>query len=267
MEQSAIPVREDHLCVISDLHLGNPAFLKRDYLSSFINYLAKNGISLCINGDGIDLLQYSRQKLLTDFQAVVKSLKDLVYGGGKKIYYVVGNHDFSFESYLAESGLFSIIPSLRVVSGNRKIHIEHGHIYDQPFRNFPRLHLHLSKVLGKLLKVSPRFFHLYFKIEWFLHEMQNRKLNGRKSKMLDTSGNLSAALKFFSRGFDIVIFAHTHRHGLHILDGGKILANAGAWTSEKSHYLEIKDGAISLKEWRAQVSASRVRGGTADERR
>ena len=260
MENPAIHVPEDHLCVISDLHLGNPAFLKRDYLRSFINYLAKNGISLCINGDGIDLLQYSRQKLLTDFQAVVKSLKNLVYEGGKKIYYVVGNHDFSFESYLAESGLFAIIPSLRVVSGNRKIHIEHGHIYDQPFRNFPRLHLHLSKVLGKLLKISPRFFHLYFKIEWFLHEMQNRKLNGSKSKMLDTSGNLSAALKFFSQGL-------RHRHIRPYAPAwpaypgwGKILANAGAWTSEKSHYLEIKDGAISLKEWRAQVSASRVLG-------
>jgi UDP-2,3-diacylglucosamine pyrophosphatase LpxH len=249
MEKSMPYIREDHLCVISDLHLGNPAFLKRDYLRSFIKYLAKNGISLCINGDGVDLLQYSKQKLLIDFQTVINSLKDFVNRGGKKTYYVVGNHDFSFEAYLAEPGLFSILPSLRVVSGNRQIHIEHGHIYDTPFKHFPKLHLQLSKVLGKLLKVSPKFFHLYFKIEWFLHEMQNKKSNGRKSKMLDTSGNLSAALKFFSRGFDIVIFGHTHRHGLHVMDGGKILANAGAWTSEKSHYLEIQDGAISLKEW------------------
>ncbi len=128
MDKSATYVREDHLCVISDLHLGNPAFLKRDYLSSFINYLAKNGISLCINGDGVDLLQYSKQKLLIDFQTVINSLKDYVYRGGKKTYYVVGNHDYSFEAYLAEPGLFSISPSLRVVSGNRRIHIEHGHI-------------------------------------------------------------------------------------------------------------------------------------------
>ncbi len=249
MDKSASYVREDHLCVISDLHLGNPAFVKRDYLKSFINYLAKNGISLCINGDGIDLLQNSKQKLLIDFQTLINSLKDFVRKGGKKIYYVRGNHDFSFESNLAQSGLPPIIPSLKVLSGNRQIHIEHGHIYDQPFQYYPRLHLHLSKVLGKLLKISPKFFHLYFKIEWFLHKIQNGKVNGKKGPMLDTSGNLSAALKFFARGFDIVIFAHTHRHGLHVMDGGKILANAGAWTSEKSHYLEIRHGAISLKEW------------------
>ena len=70
-----------------------------------------------------------------------------------------------------------------------------------------------------------------------------------------------------ARGFDIVIFAHTHRHGLHVMEWGKILANAGAWTSENSRYLEIQDGAISLKEWLAQVCAPRAGDGTADERR
>ena len=67
--------------------------------------------------------------------------------------------------------------------------------------------------------------------------------------MLDAPGNLAAALQLFTRGFDIVILGHTHRQGLHIMEGGKIFANAGAWTSEKSHYLEIQQGAISLKEW------------------
>ena len=33
------------------------------------------------------------------------------------------------------------------------------------------------------------------------------------------------------------------------MENGKIFANAGAWTSDKLHYLEIKQGDISLKEW------------------
>lgn len=249
MNKSGIQIREEHLCVISDLHLGNPAFLKRDYLSSFIKHLSNKDTSLCINGDGVDLLQASTQKLLKDLQSAIKSLKDFLSRGRQKIYYVIGNHDIHLEGYLNKLGIFSVVPFLEVNSGDQRIHIEHGHLYDTRFRHFPRLYLHLARVLGKLLKLSPKFFHLYFKIEWLLHELANKKVNGIKSSLIDAPGNLRAALELFTRGFDIVILGHTHRHGLHVMEGGKILANAGAWTSDKSHYLEIQKGAISLKEW------------------
>ena len=249
MKRYDTKVKEEHLCVISDLHLGNPAFFKRDYLSSFIKYLSKKGASLCINGDGIDLLQFSTSKLAKDLKLAIKSLKDFLSRGSNKIYFVMGNHDLHLEAHLAESGIFSFIPSLEVVSGDRRIHIEHGHLYDHRFLHFPRLYIHLAKVLGKLLKVSPKFFHLFFKIEWFLHELKNKKVNGRGSTLVDAPSNLAAAFDLFTKGFDIVILAHTHRHGLHTMEDGKILANAGAWTSDKMHYLEIQEGSISLKEW------------------
>ena len=179
----------------------------------------------------------------------------MLYRGGKKVYYVLGNHDIHIEASLKKLGLFSVAPFLEVVSGDQRIHIEHGHIYDQRFRHFPRLYLHIASVLGKLLKVSPRFFQLYFKIEWFLFELINKRLNGNKAALIDTPSNLAAALKLFTRGFDIVILGHTHRHGLHTMEGGKIFANAGAWTSDKIHYLEIQQGSISLKEWHGEVAS------------
>lgn len=249
MKRSGLQIREDHLCVISDLHLGNPAFLKTDYLKSFLRFLSKNGTNLCINGDFVDLLQSSRPKLRNDLRSAIKSLKEFLYQSGKKVYYVLGNHDIHFETSLKKLGLFSVTPFLEVVSGNQRIHIEHGHTYDQRFRYFPRLYLHAASVLGKLLQVSPRFFHLYFKIEWLLFELINKRLNGNKAALVDAPSNLAAALKLFGRGFDIVILGHTHRHGLHPMAGGKIFANAGAWTSDKIHYLEIQKGEISLKEW------------------
>ncbi len=249
MKRSGKQVNEDHLCVISDLHLGNPAFLKRDYLSSFLKYLSRNGTSLCINGDGIDLLQYTTTKLVRDIHSSLKSVKDFISRGSKKIYYVLGNHDIHLEPYLAKFGIFSFAPFLEVISGGRRIHIEHGHRFDERFHQFPGLYHHLSKVLGKLLIVSPKFFHLFFKIEWFFHALKNKKVNGRHSTMVEAPSNFTAARKYFARGFDIVILAHTHLHGLHVLEDGKILANAGAWTSDKIHYLEILNGSISLKEW------------------
>jgi len=242
-------VSEDNLCVISDLHLGNPAFLKSDYLRSFLKYLSRRNTSLCINGDGIDLLQCSTRKLVKDLRSAVNSLKDFISKGSKKIYYVLGNHDTHLEQYLAELGLFSFSPFLEVVSGERRIHIEHGHAYDRRYHHFPKVYHHLSKILGKLLIISPNLFHLFFRIEWFFHGMKNRKVNGRDSVLVDAHSNFSAARELFKRGFDIVILAHTHLHGLQVMENGKIFANAGAWTSDKLHYLEINKGAISLKEW------------------
>jgi UDP-2,3-diacylglucosamine pyrophosphatase LpxH len=249
MKRFANKVEEDHLCVISDLHLGNPAFFKRDYLTSFIKHLSRKGVSLCINGDGIDLLQFTTSKLAKDVKSAIKSLKDFLTEGRKKIYYVMGNHDTHLEVYLAESGFFSVIPSLEVISGGRRIHIEHGHLYDHLFLRSPRLYFQIAKVLGKLLRLSPKLFHLYFKMEWLLYELKHKNGHGHESALVDTPSNLAAAKKLFKRGFDIVILAHTHRHGLHMMGDGKILANAGAWTSDKLHYLEIKKGSISLKEW------------------
>ena len=249
MKRSITRIKEDHLCVISDLHLGNPAFLNGECLRSFLKHLSKIGTSLCINGDGFDLLQCSTHKLVKDMQLAVRSIKDFISRGSQKVYYILGNHDTHLEPYLAELGIFSFTPCLEVVSGESRIHIEHGHHYDRRFHYFPQLYNYLAQVLGKLLRISPKLFHLYFKIEWFLHELKNKKVNGRNSVMIDAHSNFSAARELFAKGFDIVILAHTHLHGLQVLENGKIFANAGAWTSDRIHYLEIKKGLISLKEW------------------
>ncbi|MGA9754777.1 MAG: metallophosphoesterase [Desulfobaccales bacterium] len=248
MDKSKVYVKEDHLCVISDLHLGNPAFTKRERLVSFVKYLAKNRINLCINGDGFDLLQCSTSKLAMDLKSAIKSLKDFLSRDSNKIYYVNGNHDIHSGTYLAKSGIGSARPFLDVVSGDQRIHIEHGHLYDRRFQHFPRLYAHIATALGKLLRISPKFFHLYFKTEWWLYDL-HKKRHGLEKTLFDAPRNLAAALRFFRRGFDIVILAHTHRHGLHIMEDGKIFANAGAWTSDKIHYLEIHQGLIKLKEW------------------
>jgi predicted phosphodiesterase len=185
--------------------------------------------------------------LAADLQLALKSVKEFLSQGTKNIYYIGGNHDFHSKTYLAKSGFCAAIPFLDVVSGGRRIHIEHGHLYDRRFQRFPGLHQQIAKTLGKLLKISPQFFHLFFHLEWWLYGLN--KKNGRGSALFDVPRNLSAALDLFAKGFDIVILAHSHRHGLHLMEDGKIFANAGAWTSNRLHYLEINRGSINLKEW------------------
>jgi predicted phosphodiesterase len=189
--------------------------------------------------------------LAVDLQTAFKSIKEFLSQGTSKIYYVHGNHDLHWETYLAKSGLGSAMPFLDVVSGGRRIHIEHGHLYDRRFQRFPRVHQQIAKILGKLLKISPEFFHLFFHLEWWLYGVNKRAL-GPERPLFDVPRNLTAALDLFTKGFDIVILAHSHRHGLHLMEDGKVFANAGAWTSPRIHYLEIKRGTIKLKEWRGR---------------
>lgn len=249
MASSGIQIQEDHLCVISDLHLGNPIFLKNNSLRNFLRHLSRNGTSLCINGDGLDLLQFSIPKFAKDILSTFKTLKDFFHSGKNEIYYVLGNHDIFMKTFLEESGIFPVAASLEVMSGDKRIHIEHGHFHDYLFQNYPRIYIKVARFLGRILKFCPELFHAYFKIEgfidWFILGLKKRRF-----QTVDSPKYLQAAREILSKGFDIVIFGHSHRHGLHVMEDGKIYANAGTWTSSHSHFLEILRGSISLKEWR-----------------
>jgi UDP-2,3-diacylglucosamine pyrophosphatase LpxH len=242
-------VQEEHLCIISDLHLGNPTFVQGDNLDSFLRYLAKNNSSLCINGDGIDLVQLSIPKLTRDIHSILKGLRDFFAHEQKKIYYVIGNHDIYMEAFLEDSGIFNVVPFLDVVSGNRRIHIEHGHLYDNLFLNFPRLYTQAARLLGLWVKLSPAFFHLWFKTSDFFLGLRNRLLMRLPYAPLDDLAFMKAAQEFFNRGFDAVVFGHTHHFGVQELANSKKYANAGSWAHETAHYLTVDQGEIILKEW------------------
>ncbi len=242
-------VNEEHLCVISDLHLGNPSFLQGKNLDSFLGYLAEKNSSLCINGDGIDLVQLSVPKLTEDIHSILKGLKQFFAQEKKKIYYVIGNHDIYMEAFLEDSGIFEVVPFLDVISGGRRIHIEHGHLYDQLFIHFPGVYIQVAKILGLCVKISPRFFDLWFQIPDFLATMKNRIILRLPNPPLDELSFMKAAKEFFERGFDTVIFGHTHHPGVQEIWEHKTYANAGSWANKKVHYLRIEAGEIKLMDW------------------
>jgi UDP-2,3-diacylglucosamine pyrophosphatase LpxH len=242
-------VKEEHLCIISDLHLGNPSFVQGKNLDSFLKYLSEKNSSLCINGDGIDLLQLSIPKLALDIHSILKGLQDFLAHGEKKIYYVIGNHDIYMEAFLEDSGIFDVVPFVDVISGGRRIHIEHGHLHDNLFINFPSLYIQIAKLLGLGVKISPSLFHLYFKIGKFFSWLKNRKILGLPYPPLDDPVFIRAAKEISERGFDIVIFGHTHHFGIQDIWNNKKYANAGSWADKTVHYLTIDKGEINLMEW------------------
>ena len=249
MERFNTLVNEERLCIVSDLHLGNPAFVKGDKLSSFLSYMSTRNSSLCINGDVIDLLQFSMPKLMADLSSLLQSLQSFSTQGKNNIYYIIGNHDIYMEAFLESSGIFEVVPYLDVVSGGQRIHIEHGHLYDRLFLFFPRLYIQMAKLLGLAVLLSPRFFHLWFKIWRLLQWFRNRKDLKLPNPPIDDPGYMEAAIELFERGFDTVIFGHTHHTGIQDMWNNKIYANPGSWTGKAAHYICIDKGEIRLMEW------------------
>ncbi len=243
-------VHEDRLCVISDLHLGNPLFKRVNKFVSFLNFISQQKMTLCINGDGIDLLQLSFGRFMLDMPDVTKAFRTAA-SHGTRIYYIVGNHDIYMEKFLEDWGILKVCPYLDLVSGEKRIHIEHAHLYDRLFLYNPDLYVKLVHIAGYFVKLSPAFHTFY---EKFIAMMFNISC---KIRLAEVSGSfehpqfLEAAMEVFKRGYDVVVFGHTHRPGIIKLPHQRLYVNPGCWYKDVIYFVEIDKGKVELKKWEA----------------
>ncbi|MGZ3724708.1 MAG: metallophosphoesterase [Pseudobdellovibrio sp.] len=238
-------IKSEKLIVISDLHLGNPFSGARKLAVPFIKWAASQGYDICINGDGLEIAQSSFNKIAFDVPELFRTLGD-VRRKGREVYYVTGNHDIALEHFLEDWGVMKVSPFLNVKSGHSRIRIEHGHIYDPFFVKFPRLYEFLTHVGGIFLKVHPQFYRL-----WIQFENYTSRLRAKKTGILGEMPQFKEAAEELSRrGFDAVVFGHTHHAGTSQLESGAVYMNPGSWMLS-THYVEIQNGSIHLKEWKA----------------
>lgn len=234
-------IASEKLAVISDLHLGNPFSHAKRKTIRFIEWAANSGFDICINGDGFEIAQVSFSKLASDVPDVLQALKQAMKKG-VKVYYVVGNHDIVFEHFLNDWGGFKLAPFLNVSSSGKRFRIEHGHIYDPFFVRFPRLYEICTWLGGFFLKLHPSLYKL-----WILFERSKSALRTTSGKGIvgEPPHFERAACEIESRGFDVVIFGHTHHWGQVTLPGGGSYFNPGSWMIS-SHYVKIERGEVSL---------------------
>jgi len=239
-------VKEQRLLVISDLHLGNPFFKAKREINEFLDYAVKTNASICINGDGLDILQTSFRRISRDTPEVFSRFKKIA-DRGQRVYYVIGNHDLPLENFLENWGFVRVVPFLNVESADVRIHVEHGHLYDPLYLANPVIYAIATVFAGYLLKIAPPVYKL-----WVWYESSRKKARSRRSGTHGIKGEhnnyLEAAEEVMSRGFDTVIFGHTHGAGVVELGDGKQYVNTGTWLA-KPNFVEIKDGVTELKPW------------------
>lgn len=236
-------IHSSKLVVISDLHLGNPFSNKRTEAVQFLRWAAKNDYDIVVNGDGLEIAQASFEKIAQDLPEVLQALKELS-STGKNIYYVVGNHDIALEHFLEDWGVVKVSPFLNLTSAQNRIRIEHGHLYDPFFVKFPVLYEVLTRAAGLLLKISPKLYQA-----WILWEKYLAHRRAKKTGIMGEPAEFAqAARELCDRGFDAIIFGHTHHRGHVALAPQKHYFNSGSWMLS-NHYLEIVDGHIKTKNW------------------
>ena len=237
-------IRSEKLIVISDLHLANPFCSNKRQIIQFLNWAASQGYDLCLNGDVFEVAQVSFHKLAKDVPDFLHALK-VMGNNGRNVYYIVGNHDMILENFLDEWGNVKIAPFLNVISGGKRIRIEHGHLYDPLFVKYPRLYELVTILLGLPIRAFPQLYKI-----WAEFEGMSSSYRDKVSEVIigEPPSFVIAAREIAQRGFDHVVFGHTHHVGEMDLGNGKRYFNPGASMIGRS-YIEILNGKVCLNEW------------------
>ncbi len=239
---------EERMVVISDLHIGNPSSRATQLLKSFLTHVEEQGYSLCINGDGIDIAQTSFQRIAAELPELLNALRRIARRNSS-VYYVVGNHDMAMDHFLDDWGLMTVVPFLNLSSGESRIRIEHGHLYDPFLMKYPRTYEFATYVGGQILKITPNSYRLWMQFEGMKNRLLAKMQAGDENILPNEDPAFSAAAReLLNRGFDAVIFGHTHVPGVLQVSVDKTYVNGGSWL-QRGNFVLIDGGEVHLRQW------------------
>jgi UDP-2,3-diacylglucosamine pyrophosphatase LpxH len=247
-------VSEERLLVVSDVHLGNRLFHARQPFVDFLRYARTHAYNLCINGDGIDIIQTTLTQISRDMSECSGEIRKFARDG-LRVYYTVGNHDIVLEHFLDDWEILRLVPFLNVLSGDTRIRIEHGHLYDASFVNFPRMYTAATVLGGMALRIHPSVYkalkHTKFVVEKLGRLIVPPDTSIDRADIKETIPNeplmfIERADEISRHGFNAVIFGHTHCWGQVRLSSGATYVNTGCWLFEPQ-YAEINQGQVTLK--------------------
>jgi UDP-2,3-diacylglucosamine pyrophosphatase LpxH len=233
-------VREDRMLVVSDIHMGNRMHRTRRAFTEFVQFALDHRYSVCINGDGIDIAQLSLSLLVSDLTPSL-GLFLKFWENDLRIYYTVGNHDIALEHFLTDVGRMKVVPFLSVTSGDKRIRVEHGHMYDDMFLRFPRLYYAFTLIGRFAIGIGPRTYHAMHVLNDACIAALEQVLSGfgllKKTAPPPDENWIKGERACFRegaeasgiRGFDAVIFGHTHFEGTATLFDGTEYYNTGGW--------------------------------------
>lgn len=240
--------REVEVAVISDVHLGTYGCHAKELL----HYLKSiQPQMLILNGDIIDIWQFSKSYFPKSHMKVVKYLMKLI-GNGTKVYYIPGNHDEMLRRFNGFTlGSFEIRNKVLLPLDNgAKAWLFHGDVFDVTMKH--------SKWLAKLGAIGYDILILINRFVNFISEQILHK--GKVSLSKKIKDSVKTAVSFvnnfeetatdigISNGYDYVVCGHIHKPEMKRVSNEKgsiTYLNSGDWI-ENLTALEYNRGSWSI---------------------
>lgn len=222
--------RKVEIAVISDVHLGTYG-CNAIQLLTYLNSI--NPRKLILNGDIIDIWQFSKRYFPKSHLKVIKKIMDFA-ANGVEVIYITGNHDEMLRKFSDTSiGNISIVDKLVLNLDGKKAWFFHGDVFDISVQNAKWI----AKLGGygyDLLILLNRF------TNWFLEKLGRERYSLSK-KIKDS---VKGAVKFIDdyekvitdlaieNGYDYVVCGHIHQPKMEFREnknGKTMYLNSGDW--------------------------------------
>lgn len=234
--------RDVELVVLSDIHLGTYGCHAEDLL----RYLKTiNPKKIVLNGDIIDMWQFSKRYWPKSHMQVVKHITGLL-AKHTKIIYLTGNHDEMLRKFSGlKIGSFHIDNKIVMKLNGKRAWIFHGDVFDVTMK--------YSKWLAKLGAIGyDTLILLNTFVNWLLTRIGREKISLSKR----VKDSVKSAVKFIDdfevvaadiaieNGYDYVVCGHIHHPEIKKIKtekGEVVYLNSGDWI-ENLTALEFNDG-------------------------
>jgi UDP-2,3-diacylglucosamine hydrolase len=242
---------------ISDAHFGIPVEgceLREQYFDNFIEQLPPGVTDLFLIGDLFDFWIEFKSVIRSDYVPVLFSLRKALQRG-IKVHYLPGNHDFALGAFLSDvMGINILNETQDITVQGRKVHLYHGDglikrdvgyrilkplLRNRIYQNFYKLlHPDIGIAMGTFFSGSSRKYQKHRITEQIIKEYRE------------------CARQTIDKGYDYVIYGHTHHAELCHFDHGTYL-NTGSWLIHYN-YATMTEGKIDLWQYRPDSSPLKI---------
>jgi UDP-2,3-diacylglucosamine pyrophosphatase LpxH len=239
--------RDVELVVISDVHLGTYG-ARASELVSYLRSIQPR--TLVLNGDIIDIWQFSKHYFPADHMQVLKEITSLL-SKGTKVYYITGNHDEMLRKFKGFSmGNFEIQNKLILPLTTGTAWIFHGDVFDTTMKH--------SKWIAKL---GGKGYDLLIVLNTIVNWFSEKLGRGRVSLSKKVKDSVKGVIKFvnnfeetaaeiaINNGYQFVVCGHIHHPQMKKMtnaNGESVMyLNSGDWV-ENSTALEYDKEAWTL---------------------
>jgi UDP-2,3-diacylglucosamine pyrophosphatase LpxH len=227
-----IKKRKIDILVLSDIHLGTYGCHAKELLHYLKSVKPK---ILILNGDIIDIWQFSKRYWPKSHMKVVKHLMTWM-NKGVKVYYITGNHDEMLRKFVGfkMGGLKIVNKVILELDNGKKAWFFHGDVFDVTMQH--------SKWLAKLGAVGYDTLILINRFVNFISEKIFKR--GKLSLSKKIKNGVKSAVKFInqfeqtaadigiSNQYDYVVCGHIHQPEMRKIEnqhGSIMYLNSGDW--------------------------------------